>query len=254
MVNQNFRMVQAGEEKESFEKLKKTVDDLNKEKQQIISIVSHDIKAPLNRIFALVQLLSMDDKNLNPDQQQYLDKMHQVVADGLSMIRNLVDYRNIEYRGIDLHPEQVNIKDFIESKVRDFRSLADKKNIAINLVTLDEDVMIVSDNQSLTRVFEGLISNAIKFSGEGKAISIVMKNGHDHVAVSIQDEARGFAADDLPKLFSKFQKLTAKPTAGESSMGLGLFVVKEFLDKIGGTIACETKQGIGTTFTVSLPK
>jgi len=246
-------MVEAGEQKDSFQQMQKTVDQLNGEKQQIISIVSHDIKAPLNRIFALVQLMEMDKQNLTNDQKNYLDKMHQVVVDGLSMIRNLVDYRNIEYRGIDLHPEQINISAFIDSKVKNFRTLADKKNIIINY-TAPEDITIVSDDQCLTRVFDGLISNAIKFSAEGKEIFVSVTNEPNRVDVRVQDQARGFRAEDLSKLFMKFQKLTAKPTAGESSTGLGLYVVKEFLDKIGGTMKIETQEGIGTTFVVSLLK
>jgi signal transduction histidine kinase len=246
-------MVQTGDEKQSIEDLKKTIDELNQEKQQIISIVSHDIKAPLNRIYALVELLSMGAENLTAEQQQYVDKMHQVVADGLSMIRNLVDYRNIQYRGIDLNPEQISISDFIESKVRSFRSLADKKNITINFTATGKP-LIVSDNQCLIRIFDSLLSNAIKFSGENKEVFVSVVDGTDHVQIRVKDQARGFKKDELNKLFQKFQKLAAKPTSGESSTGLGLFVAKEFIDKIGGTINCETEEGVGSTFVVSLPK
>jgi signal transduction histidine kinase len=235
------------------ESLKKIIEEIDKEKQQIISIVSHDIKAPLNRVFALVQLLHLEEKNLTSDQQQYLDKIHQVVVDGLSMIRNLVDYRNLEYRKIEIHEEEININNFMTSTVRNFKTLASKKNITIHIKTTD-DVTITSDNQCLSRVADSLISNAIKFSPEGKEIFVNVKTKNNHIEISIRDEARGFTAEDMNKLFSKFQKLSAKPTSGESTTGLGLYIAKKMLDKINGKITCETIEGVGSTFTVCLPK
>ncbi|HEY8936211.1 MAG TPA: HAMP domain-containing sensor histidine kinase [Cyclobacteriaceae bacterium] len=246
-------MVGAKHEHESITNLLKSIEDLNQEKQQIISIVSHDIKAPLNRIYALVQLLHMSSNTLTAEQQQYLDKIHQIVADGLSMIRNLVDYRNIEYRGITLHLEEINIKAFVQDTVRNFKSLADKKNIKISVDAV-EDAFVVSDNQCLGRVADSLISNAIKFSHEGKDVSVTVKNEETYVQVTVKDQARGFTNEDLPKLFTKFQKLSSKPTSGESSTGLGLFVAKQFLDKIGGTIKCTTQEGMGSAFIITLPK
>jgi signal transduction histidine kinase len=233
--------------------LKKTIEDLDKEKQQIISIVSHDIKAPLNRVFALVQLLHLGEENLTTDQQQYLDKIHQVVADGLSMIRNLVDYRNLEYRTIEIHAEEININNFMINTVRNFKTLAGKKNINIHINAIGEAI-IISDNLCLSRVADSLLSNAIKFSSEGKEIFVNVKSENNHVEISVRDEARGFTSDDMKKLFSKFQKLSAKPTSGESTTGLGLYIAKKMLDKINGKITCETKEGLGSTFTVILPK
>jgi two-component system sensor histidine kinase/response regulator len=236
-----------------IELLQKTIADIDKEKQQIISIVSHDIKAPLNRIFALVQLLHMSEENLTGEQQQYLDKIHQVVADGLSMIRNLVDYRNLEYRKIEVNPEEINIRDFMTTTVKNFKTLAGKKNITIH-INAPDDAVITSDNQCLNRVADSLLSNAIKFSNDGKEIFVDVKNENHNVEISVRDQARGFTSDDMSRLFSKFQKLSAKPTSGESSTGLGLYIAKKMLDRIGGSIHCETKEGIGSIFSVQLPK
>jgi two-component system sensor histidine kinase/response regulator len=236
-----------------LESLRKTIAEIDKEKQQIISIVSHDIKAPLNRIFALVQLLHMSEENLTDEQQQYLDKIHQVVADGLSMIRNLVDYRNLEYRKIDINPEEIDVKDFMTTTVKNFKSLAGKKNITIHL-DAPESAVITTDNQCLNRVADSLLSNAIKFSNDGKEIFVSVKTGTDNVEISVRDQARGFTGNDLLNLYNKFQKLSAKPTSGESSTGLGLYITKKMLTKIGGSITCKTEEGIGSTFVIVLPK
>jgi len=233
--------------------LKKTIADINREKQQIVSVVSHDLKSPLNRVFALVQLLNLDDSNFTDEQKQYLNMIHQVVADGLSMIRNLVDYRNLEYRGIDIRLEQIDVGDFMKTTVRSFVPLAQKKNLRIKLHAPDE-ILVNTDRQCLGRIADGLLSNAIKFSAEGKEVIVDVKDSGNNVEISIKDEARGFTPEDKLLLFNKFIKLKTKPTAGESSTGLGLFIVKSILDQIGGTIQCETVEGVGSTFTFSLPK
>ena len=83
--------------------------DLFQEKQQIIGVVSHDLKGPFNRIFALVHLLSLSSENLTSDQVEYLGKIHQIVADGLGMMRNLLDNRRLEEKGVDLANEKINL-------------------------------------------------------------------------------------------------------------------------------------------------
>jgi signal transduction histidine kinase len=88
------------------EKRNKEVGDLVHEKQQLIGLVSHDLKGPFNRIFALIQLMELTNENLTEEQREYLGKIHQIVADGLSMIRNLLDNRRLEDQGIDHSPRK----------------------------------------------------------------------------------------------------------------------------------------------------
>jgi signal transduction histidine kinase len=239
-------------EENPIDLLKEQIADLTKEQQQILSIISHDIKAPLNRIFALVQLLEMGTDNLSQEQQQYLDKIHQVVVDGLGMIRNLVDYRNIEFRGIDIHMEDINLKEFMLRSVKNFQTLAEKKNIRLH-ITAPKDIIIKSDSQSLGRIADCLLSNAIKFSPEGKEVFVEVLELNNNAEIIVRDQAGGFTEEDMSKLFTKFQKLSAKTTSGETSTGLGLYLTKQILYKMEGSIKCETRAGMGSAFTVTLP-
>ena len=101
--------------------------ELNKEKQLIIGIVSHDLKGPFNRVFALAQLLSLSGDNFTDEQRDYLGKIHQIVADGLNMLRNLLDNRRLEEKGIELVPETLNVTGVIASLVKNFSGIADKR-------------------------------------------------------------------------------------------------------------------------------
>jgi len=231
----------------------KLLQELNVEKQQIIGVVSHDLKGPFNRIFALMQLMSMTSENLTADQKEYLGKIHQIVADGLSMVRNLLDNRKLEDRGIDMRPESLNFSSVLNNLVKQYQSLAQKKNIVI-VYQASVATPIHADKLYLTRIFENLLSNAIKFSPPEKKIYVIMVDAGNEIQITILDEGPGINAEDQLKLYQKFHRLTARPTGGESSTGLGLSIVKTMVEKMGGTIRYEGEEGKGAKFVVVLRK
>lgn len=233
--------------------LEKKVEELALEKQRVISIVSHDLRSPLNRLFALIQLMQMDIHSLSDQQKDYLEKMHLVIADGLSMMRNLVDYRNLEYRVIETHIEPINITELVKTLVKNSNDIAKKKRIEL-LESCESGLIIHTDKQCAHRVLDNILSNAIKFSAPNKKVWVRLSSfTSQEVKIEIEDEARGFLPEELVKLFQKFQKLNARPTAGESSTGLGLFVAKSMGDKINCEISCRTTAGLGSVFTIVLP-
>lgn len=236
-----------------IDNLSKQVEQLMLEQQQLLSIVSHDLRSPLNRVFALIQLMQMNSSNLTVEQKNYLEKIHLVIADGLAMMRNMVDYRNLEYRSIDLHPEKFNAVTLVESCVKNFSPIAEKKNIRLT-VSCEPDLTMFTDKQCMARVIDNLLANAVKFSPAGTTVSVRAGCTPAHLKIDIRDEAPGFRAEEVSRIFQKFQKLSARPTAGESSTGLGLFVAQAMAEKIGGEITCSTKAGVGSVFSAELPK
>lgn len=223
------------------------------ERQQMLSVVSHDLKGPFNRVFALVQLMNMSQENLTEDQKDYLGKIHQIVADGLGMVRNLLDNRRLEEKGIDLLPERLNISVVMGSLMKNSKALAEKKKIILHY-DAPPQAWVMTDKLYLNRVFENLISNALKFSSPEKSIWVSVSLTPIEVEVSVKDEGPGISKEDQSKLYQKFQRLSARPTSGESSTGLGLSIAKSFLDKIGGTIHCISEEGKGTEFVVKLKR
>lgn len=227
------------------------LQELFQERQQLIGIVSHDLKGPFNRIFALIQLMKMSSDNLTAEQQEYLGKMHHIATDGLSMVRNLLDNRKLESKGIELSKERLNISTLINSLLKSYHPLFGNKQIKIEFES--KEVFIQADKMYLSRVIENLLSNALKFSPSGKSIYISILQKDAMVEVRIQDEGPGITAEDQKRLFQKFQTLSAKPTGGESSTGLGLSIVKAILDKMGAEIKYINESGKGATFAIYLP-
>lgn len=235
------------------EKRNKQVGDLVHEKQQLIGLVSHDLKGPFNRIFALIQLMEITSENLTNEQREYLGKIHQIVADGLSMIRNLLDNRRLEDKGIDFIPEPLNLANLIGSLIKNYRTLSEKKKIKINFEGI-QNAIVLADKLYVYRIFENLISNALKFSPENRNIYVTVTERSDKVVIAVKDEGPGISQDDQKKLYQKFQRLSARPTGGESSTGLGLAIVKALVEKMGSELICESEEGRGTTFTVIMEK
>lgn len=235
------------------EKRNKQVGDLVYEKQQLIGLVSHDLKGPFNRIFALIQLLEITNNNLTEEQREYLGKMHQIVADGLGMIRNLLDNRRLEDQGIDLASEPLNLTSILGSLIKNYRTLSEKKDIQIHFEA-PEDAIVLADKLYVYRIFENLISNALKFSPEKRNIYVSIEEVNSSYEVRVKDEGPGISKEDQTKLYQKFQRLSARPTGGESSTGLGLAIVKALVDKMGSELRCESELGVGTTFVIKMEK
>jgi two-component system, sensor histidine kinase and response regulator len=234
------------------EKRNKQVGELVHEKQQLIGLVSHDLKGPFNRIFALIQLMEITSENLTSEQREYLGKIHQIVADGLGMIRNLLDNRRLEDQGIDLMPEPLNLVTVFGSLIKNYRALSAKKKIQIHF-DAPAQAIVLADKLYIYRIFENLISNALKFSPEDRNIFVTIEEG-EKVVVKVKDEGPGISREDQKKLYHKFQRLSARPTGGESSTGLGLAIVKALVEKMGSELTCESEEGLGTTFIVKMEK
>ncbi len=225
---------------------------LEQEKQQLISLISHDLRSPFNRLHALLQLLQMNNTNLTADQKIYLEKMHIVVADALAMMRNLMDYRSLELGLLNLQHEEISVKELLTAVVKNFSGVAHKKEIRIELRNAPP-IKITADRYCLQRAIENIVSNALKFSFGGKSVTLDSGISGSEFWIIITDEGQGFKESELTEVGEKFKKFSARPTGGESSTGLGLFVAYTLLLRTGGQIKVQSKEGRGSTFRITLP-
>lgn len=227
---------------------------INEEKNNLIGVVSHDLKSPFNRIFALTNLLKLTGKEFSEEQQEYLSKMHLVIKDGLALIRNLLDIRAIEDEGIKMLIEEIDVTRLLKEVLKAHKPLADIKQIKLTLFKEKDQLTITSDRLYMSRIIENLLSNALKFSKHGTTIEVkLLLVDAKFLKIEVIDQGPGVSHDDMKYLYQKFHILSAKPTDGESSTGLGLSIVRTLVEKLGGEIFCESQLGEGAKFIVKLP-
>ncbi len=239
---------------DEISRLLQQVDQLNEEKQQLIGLISHDLRSPFNRLHALLQLLNMDDKRLSAEQCLYVEKMHIVVADALSMMRNLTDYRSVELNLLTVHPRPVDLHELLNTVVNSYMAYASRKSITLKLLETIPGLKVEVDPYCLTRAVENLVSNAIKFSFQEKSVGLQIKQTNHSIYVEITDQGQGLKPEEIPLIGRKFLKLSARPTGGESSVGLGLFLASEMIRLLGGQLNVRSEPGKGSTFSLVLNK
>jgi signal transduction histidine kinase len=226
------------------------LEKLNIELENLTCMIVHDLKTPLNRIKGLSELINMSG-NLNSEQKLMMEMIFKTIKECESLIINLLEFKRFQnVKTISLAP--VNLDGLFEKIKLTFTNELEKKKIKL-LLEHKTGITILSNEQLLIQILENLISNAIKFSEPYKKIFLTACECEHYVEIYVQDQGQGFDQDDMKNLFKKFVRLSARPTFGESSNGLGLSIVKNLVEKLQGTVSLESKKGKGSLFIIRLP-
>lgn len=226
---------------------------LNEEKNNLVKILAHDIRSPLSQIIMAATIVN--DKlegNLEGIEQQMLNQIGKSADRINQMVSKILDVEGLEGSGMKVLNERVDVNEIMRDIAQRYRPLATKKGIELSLRTCNDHNIVRTDHLLLLLVLENLVSNAVKFSSKGQQVELSARCAYDSVLFKVSDEGPGFSDEDKEKVFSRFQKLSAKPTAGESSTGLGLSIVKSYVNDLGGKVWLESQPGTGTTFFVKL--
>jgi len=181
-----------------------------------------------------------------------MNGIHQTAHRIQDILSNLLDINAIETGGYALKPAKIGLHDLIFQSVADHNALADNKSITL-LNQSSEVLYVQADQRALKQVLDNLLSNAIKFSPFGQSVWVDTHITAGQAWCTIRDQGPGIAPSEMPRLFQKFSRLSARPTGGEDSTGLGLSIVKQLLESMGGGIRCDSVQGAGSAFTFYLP-
>lgn len=227
---------------------------LNDEKNNLMHITAHDLKNPLQGISGLIEMLQFHRHAIDDEEYESIcQSINSSTMHALEIINDLLDAHAIEHGKFQFKSEKINLKEILDELYEHFINSANAKYLNLQF-NLDNDVFVLADLSKFKRVLENIISNAIKFSPENKNISVNISNNHDYSIISVKDEGPGFTEEDKSKLFKKFTKLSARPTAGESSSGLGLSIVKSLLEVMNGRIELESESGKGAEFKIFIKK
>jgi signal transduction histidine kinase/ligand-binding sensor domain-containing protein len=264
------------------------LQQLNAEKNEFLGMAAHDLKNPLTTVMMSASMVQRYGKNMSADDiAQQMQNMERTAKRMHDIITNLLDINAIETGNVRFSilpmPLVINVRRVVD----DYRARAEAKNIQLAMNAEREELSALADESAVIEIIENLVSNAIKYSPHGASVAVVVRSGvrsvvaeeHENgvasvskslgaasstsngavalptqelrcVRVEVKDSGPGLSEDDKRKLFGKFARLTAQPTGGEHSTGLGLSIVKKMTEAMNGRVWCESQLGHGATFIV----
>jgi signal transduction histidine kinase len=228
------------------------LQNLNATKDKFFSIISHDLKGPLNSLTSFSGLLINHADSLSKEEIQMLAKdLDKSLKNLFALLENLLEWSRAQTGNIEFKPSVFDLTEVLEENKALLTAQAHNKKISLVNTSLGA-VQVQADRNSVNTVVRNLISNAIKFTPPEGKIELGVKLSSDMVIVSIADNGVGMSKEIMSKLFRIDTKHTTKGTADEKGTGLGLILCKEFIEKNGGSISVDSEIGVGSVFRFSL--
>lgn len=229
------------------------LERLNETKDKFFSIISHDLRGPVMSFMGISRMIKFLVKNKATDQLlEVADDIDDSVQRLSGLLDNLLNWAMQQQGHFPYVPEKIDLQALCLDLVKTLDTMAQGKHIALE-ADLPEQLYLWADRNSTMTILRNLVSNALKFTPEGGRVTLSASCEQAYAVITISDTGVGIPQDKLQNLFRLQAKKSTYGTAGEKGLGLGLQLVHEFVEMNGGLIGVESKEGVGTTFTVKIP-
>jgi signal transduction histidine kinase/CheY-like chemotaxis protein len=231
-------------------------EEAQRAKTAFVSKVSHEFRTPLNMIIGLIDLLVETPEVYGQDLPaalfEDLEIVHRNCEHLSSLINDVLDLSQAEAGRLTLHREQVNLAEIVDDAVRVVRPLLDRKRLSLQIEIADDLPTVYCDQTRIRQVVLNLVSNAARFTDEGR-ITVKAAQQDGYAVISVEDTGPGIPPEDTEKIFEPFCQSTGELWRATGGSGLGLSISKQFVELHGGRIWFDSRPGVGTTFSFSLP-
>jgi len=241
-------------QRQLLQKKNKELTDINKQKDDLIGIVAHDLKSPINQMSGFITILGFKSQKWDKEEVEIFEKLENSNYHLKELVERILDLESIQKKSLNYKVSTVDISEILKETASEFEEKAQSKNIVLDLSKIQDGKTAMVDPFFLKQVYENLVSNALKFSPLGSKVFIGTETHHEYHHVFVADEGPGISEKDKVKLFTKYMTLSAKPTGDETSTGLGLSIVKKYVEEMNGSVWCESEFGKGAKFVVAFPK
>ena len=242
------------EKNELIEKLR----DLNASKDKLISLISHDLRSPFNSLLGFSEILVSEFDSLTHDEiLEYLKVIYDSSKNLFNMTNNLLQYSRIQMGRIEFNPKIINLSKQVKSSINLIKGNAIKKHINL-MLNIDNSIHVFADEDMLNSIIQNLVSNGIKFTRKGGDVKIFAEERQNEkeekvVKISIEDNGIGIYEPDIENIYKN--KINSTPgTDKEYGTGLGLLLVKEFIERNSSKLSISSKVNAGSTFSFTLPQ
>ncbi|SFF34229.1 PAS domain-containing sensor histidine kinase [Flavobacterium xueshanense] len=238
---------------DAIKKYIKELEDLNSHKENVLAIVSHDLRSPLSGIIGTAEYLKTNLDRLETSKvKEMLNLLHKTAVDELNMLDNLVEWARIKYASDVFSPSKIDLFDYVQKVFKSFKELASLNNIHL-INQIEANTIVFADGKMLYSVFQNIVSNAIKHSLTDGEIIVSAKIEAQIAIIQIKDSGVGMSKDVQDKLFTPQMSTLSKARKDNKGAGIGLLLVKGFLERNDGKIWVESVEGKGTSFYFTLP-
>jgi PAS domain S-box-containing protein len=239
---------------EELEKSKHELLEINSTKDKFFSIIAHDLRSPFSGFLGLTKIMSEEIYNISMREvQEYAQTLQESAENLYKLLENLLEWSILQKGNKAFYPEYVNLNFIVKNNFEIYKAKANDKKLKIEY-DIDRSIGVFADNNMLNGILRNLISNAGKFTPENGTISVSALDLGEFVQISVKDTGIGMPEEILQNVFIMGEKTSRIGTAGESSTGLGLILVKEYVERNNGKIWAESEEGLGSTFHFTLPK
>ncbi len=223
-------------------------------KTEFITLASHQLRTPLSTVQWYVELLSTEEQERLSDQQKsFLVELRMAAHRMVNIVSDLLDASRLREDGVKPHMQRLDITRFIKDMTEEMRAVGASKNISVTAALPPVVITTWCDPMLLSIILQNLISNAVKYSSPQGAVKVGLSMNEQRMIVTVQDSGIGIPEADKPRIFEKLFRAKNALTKDVNGSGLGLYSAKAIANKLGGDITFVSKEGEGTTFTLSLP-
>jgi len=225
----------------------------NKLKGEFLATMSHELRTPLHSILGFSDLMQQGD-NLTEKQQRWASNIRGSGANLLALINDILELAKVEAGKMEVKPSEFTLAEMIERATAAMRPLAENKKLDLRSQVADDLPPVRQDQGKLQQILSNLLSNAVKFTPEGGHVLVQADLDGDDMVLAVSDNGVGIAAAERDAVFDKFRQGANPLTREHEGTGLGLSIVRELAKLLGGDVTLESEPGLGSTFTVRVPK
>ena len=236
------------------ESARASLERLAEDKDELMGILTHDLKNLLSGMQMSAERLGESSGSLaDPRLRLMVENISHSSSQMLAFVKEFLTNASFGH-GLTIKIESISLSEAVARVIGQYQEAAHRKELVLQKVLPAENAVVQADSAALGQVLGNLLSNAVKFSPPGKEISIGVRSEKSYFEFYVQDQGPGFTEEDKTRMFQRYVRLSARPTGGEPSAGLGLSIVKKLVDAMGGALTCESTAGSGARLMVSLPK
>ncbi|HEX6177140.1 MAG TPA: ATP-binding protein, partial [Thermoanaerobaculia bacterium] len=226
--------------------------ELDRKKDEFLSVASHELRTPLTTIKGYTQLLAQTISDLPAEERStYLTAVLGEIDRMMGLISELLDVSRIETNRLQIHPQPIRWIEFIERRVSAFRVQNPARSI--NFQREAPETIVNADPDRMRQVIDNLLSNAIKYSPDGTAVEVIVRPSDSRIETSVIDHGIGIPGDEIPQLFERFHRARNVSSRYYGGLGLGLYIARAIVEAHHGKISVESEEGRGSAFTLELP-